>query len=68
MTSKRFSELLDQLFASNQSECARALGYNSRQIRRWVAGESVPDVVAMLLETMAAKGISAEKARNYAKL
>lgn len=69
MTAKRFEELLALLFEGNQSECARALEYDARQVRRWVAGEApIPFVVAALLETMAARSISANKVRGYAGL
>lgn len=69
MNAKRLERLIGLLFDGNQSEAARALGYDDRTVRRWLSEElPVPIVVAMLLETMAARGISAKAVRSYAGL
>jgi hypothetical protein len=66
MTNDRFRALVAKLFGDNQMQCARDLEKDPRTVRRWIAGEvAVPTEVAMLLETMEARGISAEKVREY---
>jgi hypothetical protein len=66
MTSDRFRELVAKLFGDNQMQCARDLEKDPTTIRRWISGRvPIPTEVAMLLETMEARGISAEKVREY---
>lgn len=65
MTSRRFKQLLDQLFGGNRTACAAMLGYDVRQVRRMASGETpVPPVVAMLLEVIADRKLKPDHVRK----